>query len=926
MVDKKNRVRIVDDEREAANIAHLGDDPEPFSGKGECEACLNGKRVGLHAPPLDSSHINMRHLSDHHEHNLWLNTPRMSHGRMTVNDHLGFQVPHPQNHAHLTEDGSSRTGGFFNTQGHLGYKKNYPTPNIDLETAKRLIKYLEVDAPEDGAFTDGELNKILGLGHAETGLDSVRNLATGEWTHKPVPFGDLQRGAAFHWQNIGMTKDAAGNSIPDPNHPSPAIGQWLDWAVNRGPVRLHNLAQERLHKFSQHDHLQSVAGGVRDGKTPCFFCAGHGTVEGFRVLDYLSSFPDWDSVSNEEVQAGAGDTWEGSRMTGRVNRQHPDYEQHHNEINQYLSAHSAPFGGQWSTNDPFSELQAQKTRTYLCPECTGLGICTPCGGEGEIPIADASMSDEDAEQFHNSWPRWKQATNIAFDSPAQPWMRPWETGSGEPMPSFFQTEPGEGQFGVGVTASPRPFYTEALNPASEFYRPYTAPPFEPSPNVGVVSPVEWTDEQLGQQEEQRQRRLKEQRQGRVLARRKAKAHEQQMAEMGTRAEERKREHALVMARRQMTSRPQMTAPPPKPQEAQFDEETGKMIGITGSAGQTVSVAGDDEELSEDEMYSAHAPDDHRKFTLTGNKTPFEIHGNQAWNDWSDRKFIPNEFHFPKETNSYGSGMGFRIDEQGRGFIDDTAPNKKWQEAHAANKKNWESRREAGGGTAMIAPDEKTEEDTRDKINKDKQKDLNASHRKMMQQLTSRIYRAPNSVWRDRSFRDLQAALQHSPIKGTRAIGAKLDNSHLMRDFEKRGGGEGKYVGADKDKKWKHAKGDIKNSDHVMNSGLAEMALFRMIRTVHPDWLPNSHDDLVMQHQDYMDMATAKQKEADSLFDGLNDIQTSNDSLLRNALAVLKFYDAQHSAQERVGVVGTAASVSSLNHTASAHPNRIAVRR
>ena len=105
-----------------------------------------------------------------------------------------------------------------------------------------------------------------------------------------------------------------------------------------------------------------------------------------------------------------------------------------------------------------------------------------------------------------------------------------------------------------------------------------------------------------------------------------------------------------------------------------------------------------------------------------------------------------------------------------------------------------------------------------------------------------------------------------------------------------------------------------------------MALFRMIRTIHPDWLPNNHDDLVMQHQDYMDMATAKQKEADSLFDGLNDIQTSNDSLLRNALAVLKFYDAHGLAQERVGVVGTVASVSSLNHTASAHPNRIAVRR
>ena len=915
MVDKKNRVRIVDDEREAANIAHLGSDPEPFSGKGECEACLNGKRVGIHAPPLDSSHINMRHLSDHHEHNLWLNTPRMSHGRMTVNDHLGFQVPHPLNHAHLTEDGSSRTGGFFNTQGHLGYKKNYPTPNIDLETAKRLIRYLEMDAPEAGAFNNGEMNKILGLGHPETGLNSLQNVITGEWTHAPVPFGDLQRGEAFHWQNIGMTKDARGKLIPDPDHPSPAIGQWLDWAVNRGPVRLHNLAQERLHKFSQHDHLQSVVGGVREGKTPCFFCAGHGTVEGFRVLDYLSSFPDWDSVTNEEVQAGVGDTWEGVRMTGRVNRQHPDFDQHHGEINQYLSAHTAPFGGQWSTNDPFSELQAQKTRTYLCPECTGLGICTPCGGEGEIPIADASMSDEDAQQFHESWPRWKQATNIAFDSPAQPWMRPWETSSGESMPSFFQTEPGEGQFKL------RTDYTDAP--------PYVAPPSGlPGGIVPIVRPQ--PGHMTARQKEAAAKREEERREARAKRSKVGVGNRDWLAEL--------REKTPGLG---LPAQPTMTAPlsagggpvmgaPPIAQGPQFDE-AGKMVGVVGSTGQEARFD-DDEELDEGELFASHSPDDHRKFTLVGNRTPFEIHGGQAWDEWKDRKFIPNDFHYPKETGSFGGGMAFRIDEAGRGFIDETDTEQKWREAHEANKKNWESRREAGGGVSMISPDEKTEKDFADEINAKYQRDLNNSHKKIMQQLTSRIYRSPNAIWRDRSFRDLQAALKHSPLKGVRTIGGKLDNSHLLRDFEKRGGGEGKYVttGEDEDgkptKEWKHAKGDIDNADHVMNSGLAEMALFRMIRTIHPDWLPNNHDDLVMQHQDYMDMATAKQKEADSLFDGLNDIQTSNDSLLRNALAVLKFYDAHGLAQERVGVVGTVASVSSLNHTASAHPNRIAVRR
>lgn len=909
MVDKKNRVRIVDDEREAANIARLGGDPEPFSGKATCEACLNGKRVGLHAPPLDSSHKNMRHLSHHHEHNLWLNTPRMSDGRMTANDHLGFQVPHPLNHAHLTEDGSSRTGGFFNTQGHLGYKKNFPTPNIDLETAKRLVQYLEVDAPAAGAFNLGELNKHLGIGHPETGLNSVQNLITGEWSHKPVPFGDLQFGEQLHWQNIGMKKRERAMSnkvdwIPDPDHPVPAVGQWLDWASNRGPVRLHNHALERAHKFAQHDHLQSVVGGVRDGKTPCFFCAGHGTVEGFRVLDYLSSFPDWDSVRSEEQPA---DEWgqEGTRLSAKVDRQHPEFDQHHDEINQYLTSHCSPFGGQWSTNDPFSELQARKNGHYLCPECTGLGICAPCGGEGELPVANASMSDEDAEQFHNSWPRWKQATNIAFDSPAQPWMQPGVSASGTPLPSFFQTEPGEGQFKL------RTDYTEAP--------PYIAPPSGlPGGIVPIVRPE--MGHLTARQREAATNREKKRREA-------AKKRTSQVA-VGNRdwlADLRTKTPGLGSpAQTQMVapgSSKNVMVAPKVPQGPQFDD-AGKLVGITGSTGQTVSIDDDTDLIDEGEMYSAHAPNDKRNFILTNNKTPFETHGGQAWNEWSDRKFVPNQFQFPKETNSFGAGMGFRIDEQGRGYIDDAAANQKWQEAHAANKKDWESRRAAGGGTVMIAPDDPTEQDMIDKINKDKQKDLNASHRKMMQQLTSRIYRSPNTIWGKRSFRDLQAALQHSPLKGTRAIGAKLDNSHLLSDFEKRGGGEGARV----DGKWKHAKGDINSQDHVMNSGLAEMALFRMIRTIHPEWLPNNHDDLVMPHEDYMGMATAKQKQADSLFDGLNDIQTSNDTLLRNALAVLKFYDAQHSAQERVGVVGTVASVSSLNHTASAHHRQIAVRR
>ncbi len=908
MVDEKtNKVRIVDDETEAAEAALRGGTPRPFSGKMTCPGCENGKALGLKVPPSDPSYKVFQHLKSHHEHNTW-NIRRLPEGRMTRDDVLGFQVPHPHEMIHHGEDGNSRVGGFFNTQGHLAHRKGHPTPNIGMGQAKQLINYLENEAPMAGAFNNPELNKILGLGHPQTGMNSVQNITTGEWTHQPVEFGKMRAGDDLHWHNIGMKKIMRmGNNnvakevnMPDPDHPYPGLGPWLQWQHTQGPVALHNEAEERLNKFNQHDHLRSVGEKVRVGKTPCGYCAGHGTVQGFRVMAYLGAFPDWHTITTVPVKTGQ--TWsagvdrpetEGITWGAELNTQHEEHDQHHDEVNQYLSVHSAPFGRQWATNDPFTELQEDQSNTYLCPECSGLGICTPCGGDGEIPVVDPSMSEEEAQEFNESWPRWKKATNIAFSAPGQPFMQPGVSASGEPLPSFFQTEPGPGQFKL------RTDYTDAP--------PYIAPPSGLSRGiVPVVRPQR--GHMTARQKEKAAEREEKRREARAKRGRVGVGNENWLDDL----RQKLRQPSLGMPPVKLVQSPlpQPVAPPLQAQEAIFDEG-GRMTGVIGSSGVPASLQrdddDDDDEVGENELYHAHDESDHRNFKLIDNKTPFEHHGNQAWDEWDDRKFIPNQFKQPKETNSYGQGIGFRIDDKGRGFIDDTVANEKWKEAHADSKSEWESRRASG---LVLPPDTPTQDDDIASINQKKQKDLNASRKKIMQQMTSRIYRSPNTIWRDRSFRDLQAALKHGGLEGTRVTGSKLDNSHLLREFEKRGGGDG-------------AKGKIDDEEHVMNSPLAEMALFRMIRAVHPDWLPSAHDDLRMPHDDYISMATAKQKQLDEAVDSLN---LSEGALMRDALAILKFYDEHAPARKRVGVVDTVASVSSLNHAASAHPSKIGVKR
>ena len=106
MVDgeKTNKVRIVDDEREAAHIARTGETPIPFTGHMECPGCLDGRVTHNHdlrPPPKDPSHRRFRHLTHQHEHNHW-SVRRLPKGRMTADDILGHQVPHPFEMIHHT--------------------------------------------------------------------------------------------------------------------------------------------------------------------------------------------------------------------------------------------------------------------------------------------------------------------------------------------------------------------------------------------------------------------------------------------------------------------------------------------------------------------------------------------------------------------------------------------------------------------------------------------------------------------------------------------------------------------------------------------------------------------------------------------------------------------------------------------------------
>ena len=306
--------------------------------------------------------------------------------------------------------------------------------------------------------------------------------------------------------------------------------------------------------------------------------------------------------------------------------------------------------------------------------------------------------------------------------------------------------------------------------------------------------------------------------------------------------------------------------------------------------------------------------DKRGFRLIDNRTPFERSAH-ADREWKERGALPTRYEYPKESTTFGRGAGFKNGKLNRiAHIE-----AKKQALHDVHVK-WNEKEEREGAVGVTegpptvggrGPKMLTREDELGHVEAASDKDWKESKKKHWKALQHEIWKYPNVVWRNRSVEHLRRALEHTPSQYT----SRADNRKLLETF-------------------KDAGKDIFNDDDVYNSASAEMALFNIIRDIHPDWIPKDHGKagekgvgeagLVGDYAEYMRLAPdhgAAFREALG-----DDVQMSNVALLRDALAILKFYDARASTRKRVGVVDTVASVSSLNLAASAHPNQIAVRR
>ena len=855
---------MVEVTRKDKDLAATGGDPKLFTGTRECEVCKNGKAGGMRAPPPSHAVQTFSHTHRGNELNHWLSS-RLPKGRMTHHDVLGYRIPHPDREEH------HEPGGFFSPIGHTDHPEQWTHGNhfLDLDKVRELWNYITEEVPntadENGAmhFPNAEFNKILGIGDPMTGMTPHYgdSLDLENFGLKP-PVVE----AGKHWNNRDgriLFENFSSNDYPN-------IGKWLRHQAGSAALRLHNTARHNLDMYNRHKHLKSVGEGVREGKTPCRLCAGHGTVTGHQVLNYFSHFDDYESIkpsksdTNIPIRIGSGDNAEDTYEqadSGKIDEQHASHDMDRAEINQKLSTDSAPFGGQWMTNDPLGEISARLDAHYLCPDCTGLGVCHFCGGDGDIPIAEPSLSDEEAQLFNENWPRYKHAHNVAFTTPAQPFMRPGVSASGKPLPSFFQTEPGPGQYQL------RSDYTDAP--------PYVAPPSGLSRGiVPVVRP----------QRGQMTARQKEAAEEREKKRREARAKRSQVAVDGEPKWLQELRSAPGMSMVGVRPPPTLAgaggAPTLAPQKEQLAEE--QMFGRTGVLDEAFRDEGN-VSAQFDEHFNEN---DKRGFSLVNNETPFE-RNMEAWDHWTERGAVRPRFLPSTASAKFGTGTGYK---QGR--LNLASHNEAYKQAKQDVNAKWnkiDQQREVTDPAPTLAdpdaPPPATRESELQAIEDARDKDWKNSKKKAFKDFQHTVWRMPNKVWQRREVSALRRALEHEPIAA---------NRELLDTFQRAGK-------------------DIFNDDDVENSPAAEQALFNMIRSIHPDWQPDEHEDLLNDHDFYMSRAPMP-------------IKLSDSALMRDALALLKFYDAHTSTPERVGVVGTVASVSSLNRTASAHPNQIAVRR
>ena len=701
----------------------------------------------------------------------------------------------------------------------------------------------------------------------------------------------------------------------------PDLGHSLKFYKNHVLNHKKDAEQREQDYALYHPELHTaLSNGMRVGQTPCTLCLGHGTTTGNNLLSYLGGdrkMPRYGSVASH------ADINEGQMMgaTGSVNESHEDHEGERATINHELIEHSGPFGqAGWSTpEDPLGDLVDNPHGEYLCLRCAGTGVCSTCGGDKMIDTIKPNQTAEEYAQAQNQASKYKHGHSLARhggkygEVSGQPWLRPGKVpvigGSGsaydrvaeikrreramqtyntlmqrysngeipEPpeypefgplpegpemqdTPSFLQTEPEPGQFGLreqfvkppqpqqplvgvrhghpkrpesgsgtGFAAGSHPGTMAAslpLKPETQ-YSPGDRMSFaqlvasgmypegpgavggeqitHPSDPLGTMNWVKVVDPKTGGETSQLETS------GGVLNLPGGLEH---WAGAGAPTFDTAAAHGVPDAQsREIIPIPMLPSQDPQPAPPPVEEEP------------------------EIDYYHQYDSNDKRGFTLDENfKTPFEQSDMHAYK-WEGVGF-PTRFQYPKTVKvGWDAATGLYPED-----IDDW-----WDDALI---------RLANGAESGMSNKEVDEE--RVKIWHEVASHEKAAKKAEKKFFDAQIYRYPNDMWADPGERFLHAALN--------------GHADLAELYEKSG------------------------STDIRASPIAERALYRTIKNIHPDWEPSEETETLIPREELMGKGEP----------------------LDHAWSILKSYATDRLRGRRVGGVRQTASLSPLNYPSSAH--------
>ena len=794
---------VVRDPRRAADIALEGIEreasPSAYTARSECRECENGKHDGLkelHHPTA----INYEHVPHQSE--------RLQGGRLTEQDALGVNVPHPHDAQHLDE------GGLFDTR-HPNKHVFRPGDMMSPDDYDSLDEYHD-HSEDSGEWGDEHMNTYLGIGEPETGM-----MKDGT----PVPY-------EVGLNHLLSIRGRERRGVDDTH-----LGQRYLW-LKDNPKRMG--AQSRLvHDTLQRQHpdlLQSMEDN-RVGKTPCALCAGHGVVTGHRLLNNYahradSIAPTQSKEEMEELGYRAAGRPTFLRGTGVIDHEHRSHDMERRTINDELHENSAPWGGQWRSEDPLGEISNDPNADHLCVRCSGLGVCSTCSGEGSVVHGTPDMTAEEADQFNDRAREWMRAHSLAQAAPGQPFVRPdvrsaatvagktgvVQSGHGVPpapgraeredrpdfpmgmtgvqvAPSFLQTEPGPGQFslreqfrGPQYSADEQRARTiqrlRAMRRQRSPWKGFTVrspepfrPPYVPKEAVGP----DWE-----------MRPMSQERQGQLRRRRDVDA-----------AREGAKFTGLSPSMFDPSPPPGVEIPITESQGVEVPQRPPEMPEMPERGGRGRALF---RPFGEDARGFALGSLETTPSSITGEggvtvpmthtATPFEHPGGEAlWQEFISSEpgggaMIPPRYKPPTRATKLGQGLWWSdIDEHFR------------QVGMARNQ----------AGSTL---DDWKKAGVEDLV----QQDIEAGRRKQAKMFQANVYKQPNLVWHKRRRRDMDSALaQHPELEDLFRRAAASDPSKI--------------------------------EDPGNNSYLAELALYRAIRKVHPDWEPSDGSVRHLQERD-----------------------------------------------------------------------------